>query len=200
MLKEIHSIFSWKNLLVITLFIGSNMSHASTLTSSSSEMINTNDQIFVNNNVLYLRNPITLLSTPTISESYIIYEDARVVGSDNTFFTGYFNKHVTLKEAGAYQVSLRDFNFPVNFDMLGLSISSSTEKMAEIWGNGSFNFEAEAGKYFINLVYKTDERLNLGKYGMKLQYLGTSAVPLPASLWLMLTGVAAIIGYRRKPK
>ena len=189
MLKKVNATFLWENLLVVALFFSANISQASIINSGHS-----NDT-----DISLLNTPITILNHPASLKDLIIYEDARVVSSKNRVYTGYFNKRVKLKEAGRYQASLSDFNFPVNFDILGLSVSSSTKKMGEIWSNGSFNFQADTGNYFLNLIYKTDETLNLGKYGVKLQYIDTSAVPLPTSLWLMLTGMAAIISYRRKP-
>jgi len=189
MLKEINSTYLWPSLLVIALFFSTTISQASIIRSGLSDDVD----------ISLLNNPTTMTGHPVSLENSVVYENARVVSSKNKAYTGYFNKRVKLKETGTYQASLSDFNFPINFDLLGLSVSSSTKKMGEIWNNGSFNFQADAGKYFLNLVYKTDETLNLGKYGVKLQYIGTSAVPLPASLWLMLTGMAAIISYRRKP-
>ncbi len=145
---------------------------------------------------------LALLVSAHISQAdTLIYEDAQLVSGDSKTYIGYFNQSLQLEQAGSYQARLSDFEFPASFDMLGLTISSSTEKMGEVWNNGSFSFNADAGKYFLGLFYKTDERLNLGMYGVKLSYLdhpGASAVPLPAALWLMLTGLMAIAGYRRK--
>ncbi len=145
---------------------------------------------------------LALLVSAHISQAdTLIYEDAQLVSGDSKTYIGYFNQSLELTQAGSYQATLSDFEFPASFDMLGLTISSSTQKMGEVWNSGSFNFNADAGKYFLGLFYKTDETLNLGMYGVNLSYLGhpgASAVPLPAALWLMLTGLMAIAGYRRK--
>jgi len=145
---------------------------------------------------------LTLLVSAHVSQAdTVVYEDARLVSGDGATYIGYFNQSLDLTQAGSYQAILSDFEFPARFGFLGLAISSSTEKMGEVWNSGSFNFNADAGKYFLGLFYKTDETLNLGMYGVKLSYLGhpgASAVPLPAALWLMLTGLMAIAGYRRK--
>ncbi len=145
---------------------------------------------------------LALLVSAHISQANtVIYEDARLVRGDSETYIGYFNQSVNLKQSGTYQATLSDFDFPTRFDMLGLTVSSSTKKMGEVWNKGNFNFNADAGKYFLGLVYKTDETFNLGMYGVKLSYLDhPSAVPLPSALWLMLTGVMAIAGYRRKNK
>ena len=129
----------------------------------------------------------------------VVYENAALVSGTPGQF-GYENRFVELNEAGSYQASLTDFEFPAAFRTLGLIITSSTEKMAEIWGNGEARFEAEPGKYFLGLAYQTDENINLGMYGVNLAYLDTAAstVPLPASLWLLITGVMAIASYRRR--
>ncbi len=208
MLKKTSLTFGWKYLLITALFISANISQAVTLTSGGVITMNAksrtiNDEICLDNNhnIPLLSSPITLLSLPVAEENSVIYEDAKVVSGDSKIHMGYFNQRVKLKEAGTYEATLSDFDFPVSFDMLGLSISSSTKKMGEVWNNGSFTFDADAGKYFLALFYKTDETLNLGMYGINLNYLGhpgASAVPLPASLWLMITGLMAIVGFRRK--
>jgi len=152
----------------------------------------------------YLITLALFISVHIAQANTVIYEDAKLVKGDSNTHMGYFNQSIKLMEEGTYQATLSDFNFPASFDMLGLSISSSTEKMGEVWNIGSFSFEADAGQYFLGLVYKTDEILNLGMYGINLNYLGNlnqtevSAVPLPASIWLMLTGLMTIVGYRHK--
>ncbi|HEB55442.1 MAG TPA: hypothetical protein ENI98_03885 [Gammaproteobacteria bacterium] len=149
----------------------------------------------------YLLTLVLLVSTHIAQANTVIYEDASLVSGNDETHIGYLNKSVNFNQAGTYQATLSDFDFPSSFDMLGLTVTSSTEKMGQIWNSGSFNFNADAGKYFLGLVYKTDETLNVGMYGIKLSYLdhpGASAVPLPSALWLMLTGVMAIAGYRRK--
>jgi len=150
MLKEINSTYLWPSLLVIALFFSTTISQASIIRSGLSDDVD----------ISLLNNPTTMTGHPVSLENSVVYENARVVSSKNKAYTGYFNKRVKLKETGTYQASLSDFNFPINFDLLGLSVSSSTKKMGEIWNNGSFNFQADAGKYFLNLVYKTDETLN----------------------------------------
>jgi len=142
-----------------------------------------------------------LVSTHISQADTVIYEDAQLVSGDSKTYVGYFNQSLDLTQAGSYQASLSDFEFPSRFDMFGLTISSSTQKMGEVWNSGSFSFNADPGEYFLGLFYKTDATLNLGMYGVNLSYRGqpgASAVPLPAALWLMLTGLMAIAGYRRK--
>lgn len=156
-------------------------------------------QIFIGWKYLLI---LALLVSAHISQAdTVIYEDARLVSGDSKTYVGYFNQRLDLTQAGSYQATLSDFEFPASFDMLGLTISSSTQKMGEVWNSGSFSFNADPGKYFLGLFYKTDASLNLGMYGVKLSYPGqpgASAVPLPAALWLMLTGLMAIAGYMRR--
>ncbi len=101
---------------------------------------------------------VLLIGAHVTNASTIIYEDVQLVSGNSETYIGYFNQSVQLKDAGTYQASLSDFEFSASFDMLGLSISSSTRKMGEIWKEGSFEFEAEAGKYFLGLIYKTDAK------------------------------------------
>ena len=142
---------------------------------------------------------LLLAGTGVSHAATVVYENAGLISGTPGQF-GYENRILMLDEAGSYQAVLTDFEFPAAFRSLGLIISSSTEKMAEIWGSGEARFEAEPGKYFLGLVYQTDKNINLGMYGVNLGYLdtATSTVPLPASLWLLITGVMAIATYRRR--
>ncbi|NOZ37992.1 MAG: hypothetical protein GXP11_07995 [Gammaproteobacteria bacterium] len=161
-------------------------------------MVKTNK---ISRNWKYLLTLALLASAPISQANTVIYENAKLVSGNDETYVGYLNKSVNLSHSGTYQATLSDFNFPTRFDMLGLTVTSSTKKMGQIWNSGNFNFKADAGKYFLGLVYQTDETFNLGMYGVKLSYLDhPSAVPLPSALWLMLTGVMAIAGYQRKSK
>ncbi len=206
MLQETSKTFGWKYLLTAILLISANIGHTSVISIGGDISMTANDRIAAD--IIYPENhtlsplssgPITILNSPVEDENSVVYEDAQVVSDDKKIYTGYVNQRIKLKESGLYRATLTDFEFPGRFDMLGLSITSPTEKMGEIWDSGNFDFEATPGKYFLGLVYKTDETLNLGMYGVKLRYVGaTSTVPLPASLWLMLTGIMAIVTYKRK--
>jgi len=206
MLQKSSNTHGWKYLLTAILLISATTGNTRVLSISddvnmmaNERMIN--DMIYpeINQTIPPLSNgPLIILDSPVKDEVPVVFEDVQIVSGDKKIYTGYFNQHIKLEDAGIYRATLTDFDFPRRFDTLGLTITSRTEKMGKVWDNGSFDFEADAGKYFLGLVYKTDETLNLGMYGIDLRYVGASPVPLPASLWLMLTGLMAVVTYKRK--
>lgn len=145
-----------------------------------------------------------LLISGSIQASTVIYEDIGIVESEKHKFSYKF-ENFKIAESGKFQVTLSDFEFPRPFKHLGLTITNSTDKYAEIWGNDSMIFSAEAGDYYIGLVYKTKRRWDLGMYGIEINQIGfvqdqVPAVPVPAAAPLFLSGLVGLGLFQRRKK
>lgn len=73
--------------------------------------------------------------------------------SDFVFGFTAFKDPFYIHDAGVYQATLTDFEFPNEFEYIGLMITQgSTSKMGEIEGSGSFTFDADPGMYNVFFV------------------------------------------------
>jgi hypothetical protein len=128
----------------------------------------------------------SLFST-TATASTTVYED---VG----FLAGfeYGTDPFEITDAGLYQATLTDFEYPAGFDYLSLAVTSSTDMFGfiELTGgitSGMFTFYADPGIYFASIIGDTSG--SLGLYGVDI-----TAVPEP-STWLMLMIGILLMGY-----
>lgn len=130
--------------------------------------------------------PMTLAA----SHDSVIFEDVRFMSGTD----GMVNKIGTV-DAGSYQITLTDFEFPVMFDELRLALTTATRvvsildldesvrsvsEMVQLSGNES---------YYLSVFGKTASETTYGLFGVKLaQY---SPVPVPASAFLLMSGLFA---------
>ena len=102
----------------------------------------------------------------------------------------------------SYRVLFSDIGIGGEFDYLGGAISSATGVITEFDFNvgGSdiqqFDFDIEAGDYWLTLFAITDSATNIGTLGLDFQL--QSEVPLPASAWMMLSAIGALGLMKRK--
>lgn len=125
----------------------------------------------------------------------VAYEDVgfiRGVGDQSESFT--------VASAGSYRVTLTDFTMPSNFDQLTLSVTTRRNEIDSISGSGWFDFSAEVGTtYFANLYGVAGGALDLGLYGISVESVAATVapVPVPASLFMMVSALAAMGAFGR---
>jgi hypothetical protein len=170
-----------------------------------------NNEISIRQLTCNIAGATALIISGSLHAATVVYEDINIIGSDKHKLS-YQLETFEIEEFGTFQLTLTDFEFPNPFKKLGLTITDSTDKYAEVWGGGSVTFDAGPGDYYIGLVYKTKRRWDMGMYGVEISQLDfldpnsstinnqTSSVPLPASASLLLSGLAGIgfLNARRK--
>lgn len=124
----------------------------------------------------------------------VVYEDARLVSDNKTHF---FTEKFFIHEAGTYDLVLTDFEFPSAFTTLNLALTSSTEKLGSLFEAGHFTFNADRGRHYLGLIYQTDPNEKIGMYGIKISKVDITAVPLPAAVWLLISGLMFLAIYKR---
>lgn len=131
------------------------------------------------------------------AESDVIFEQVNFLTG-----AGYFTDKFTIDTAGAYRVTLTDFEFPNPLAEAGLNITSANESFGSLFGPGSFTFDADPGSYYLNFFGKAPD---LGQYGIEIAQFGIvisqpanlSAVPIPAAAWLFGSGLIGLAGVGR---
>jgi len=130
------------------------------------------------------------------AESILLAQTTMVVGNESTVDS------FTTSGAGTVTVNLQNLNWPMPLSALSFSATSASQVL---WGGGgpmnsevaSFNVDG-AGTYFAHIMATAQGSLNVGLYSLLMTFTpGTSPIPLPPSVWLLLTGVFVLAGLAR---
>jgi hypothetical protein len=109
----------------------------------------------------------------------------------------------TAPSAGTVTVNLQTLNWPASLNALSFSATSASQVLASWNGTGlasdTATFDVTAGTYFTHVIATAGGTLDLGLYSMMLTFTpsGTPTVPLPASGWMLLTGLFVLAGLAR---
>ena len=108
-----------------------------------------------------------------------------------------------LSQEGIYEVTLTDFDFPDSFLNIGVSIysfSDGEQRLASIWQEGRFTFEAMApGTYRMNLTGELLGSFGMGMYGVSVaQFSASTAVPVPPALLLLASALMFMLAYMKR--
>lgn len=92
-----------------------------------------------------------------------------------------------------YRVTLSDLKFPAAFDFLGLAGTTATEEVFEMMGSGMPTSTAESGTtFFPNYPGNAAETPGADLFGIRI-----ASVPLPSALYLLGTGILALVALKR---
>lgn len=118
------------------------------------------------------------------------------------YFNGSYSSIMgfTVVTGGTYELTLTDLSFPDPLKDLGAAVSTSKDKLGQVFGSGSFLFDAEPGISYYLSVFADTKYCDLGMFGLNLHtYSGTpSAVPVPGALWLFGSGLLGVAGFVRR--
>jgi len=92
---------------------------------------------------------------------------------------------------GTIDLLLSDLDWPTPLSGLDISATSPTAVFGSMTRSGDLSFKVStAGTYYAHLIGEAQGSLDIGAYSLKVSY--TSAVPLPASLWMLLGGLGLL--------
>lgn len=133
---------------------------------------------------------VILLSWPQfVGAATVLEETGYIFG-----FSGENYSFVADQTPLVYSVTLTDFEFPAAFDYLGVAITTSTDKVAELLAPGMTTFNAEPGTtYFANILGNAANPPGAGLFGINI-----TAVPVPPTLLLLGSGIFALVALKRK--
>ncbi len=92
-------------------------------------------------------------------------------------------------------VTLTDLSWgPLDFDFIGLSVSTSTQTLGHLTNPGSFSFNILPDTtYFCNVFGIGGGEFDTGLYGVQV-----TAAPVPAALGLFASGLIALVAIKRR--
>jgi hypothetical protein len=125
-----------------------------------------------------------------VSAAVCRVEAATVVYQDFDYVSGMTVSSTPFDVAspGTYKADLVDFEFPSAFDILSLGITQDGTPMGIAFGTGSFTFDVVTpGTLFAHLAAVP------GTGGEGLYGLQVTSIPIPPTIWLLLTGVAGLV-------
>jgi len=95
--------------------------------------------------------------------------------------------------AGTINMQLTDLAWPVQFSSLDLSATSTNTVLQSMAGPGDLSFGiSSGGTYYAHLMATAQGSLDVGAYSLNISYTPLGVVPLPASAWMLLGGLAML--------
>ena len=130
------------------------------------------------------------------ADDILLAQTSIVSGTESTLET------FSVPKSGSVTINLESLSWPTQTSMSALSfaVTSSSQVLASWNGNGltgeSATFDVGAGTYYAHITgTATSAGLGLGLYSVLMTF--TPAVPLPASGWMLLTGLFVLVGLVR---
>ena len=123
----------------------------------------------------------------------IVFDDTSVlIGNASSYSSYSFN----VDSGGELQVNLSDFGWPSPLSGLTVEIASPTQLLGTLKGSGQVDFALSGpGTYYAYVIGAAQGPLDIGAYCLQGDF---QPVPLPASLSLLLGGVAATVWSMRR--
>ena len=127
------------------------------------------------------------------------YSGAATVLDETGFIFGFSGENYSFvadQTSLVYTATLTDFEFPAAFNFLGVAITTSTDKIAELLAPGMIIFDVEFGAtYFANIIGSTQDTSGAGLFGINIMPV---PVPIPSTIFLFGFGLLGLAGVSRK--
>lgn len=177
-------------------FLAASAAGAVTITSSSTTFANSAAE-----DRMSLIAQTTLGTLPTSAPEFVSTDG--VVFENVGFVRDTFSEVYSLADldAGFYELTLTDFDFPDVLSTLGATITTATDTVGSLFLmddlQESLTVElAAAETYYLSIF--AESSASLGLYGIELKDMGSAAVPIPAPAALFLSGLALVALGKRK--
>ena len=133
------------------------------------------------------------------AENILLAQTTLVAGTESTVDS------FTTTTTGTVSVDLQALNWPAPLSALSFSATTGSSLLSSWLWNGQgassdvMTFTVGPGTYYTHIMASADannpKSMDLGLYSMLVTF--TPSVPLPASGWLLLTGMLALAGLAR---
>lgn len=105
---------------------------------------------------------------------------------------------LSLGSAGRLSVRLADIEWPEALQSMSLLVTDLDGLWQKLEGPGALTIDLSGpAKLFVAVFARSDGKNSPGLYQLRADF---SPVPLPAALWLLLSGVGGLAAFRRKTR
>ena len=120
----------------------------------------------------------------------IVFDETQAAGTD------FITSTVTVTTAQSVDVKLADLAFPAAFDAVKVAITRGAERVGQIYGAGTFSFQATPGVYIVNLLATPSATLGYGTLGLTVAATPPApGVTLSASAQSVVAGGAVTLAW-----
>lgn len=126
------------------------------------------------------------------ADMVLLADTTMVTGTQSAVFS------FTAPSAGTITANLQNLNWQIPLSSLTFSATSGPNVMSSWDATVSKveTFQVTAGNYFAHILATTGASDDVGLYSLNLSFT-PSAVPLPASSWLLVTGIFGMFLFSR---
>ena len=132
-----------------------------------------------------------MLAPASARADTVLYDDAGFLTGTQSFVESF-----NLPSAGTLTVTLSNIAWPEQLASLNLLLTSAGGTLGPEMGPGTTTFNiAAGGNVFAQWFGKAQGPLDLGVYSMRIDFVpaGGTAVPLPTSIALLISGMALML-------
>ena len=139
-----------------------------------------------------------IAAAPLASADTLLVEASPLVsGTQSDVYT------LSTSKAGSVTVSLSNLGWPDRLSTLSFALATSSGVLKTFSGEGQQTIDlGTAGTYYAIVTGTASGHWNLGMYSLRMSFStlgeGPGPVPLPAAVWLMLSGLAGVLGLTRR--
>jgi hypothetical protein len=132
------------------------------------------------------------------ADSMLVEESPLISGTQSNVYA------LTAPSAGSVTVSLANLGWPDRLASLSFALATSSGVLMTFSGEGHETVNlGSAGTYYAIVTGKAQGHWNLGMYSLRMSFStsenpGGPVVPLPAAVWLLLSGLVGALGFTRK--
>lgn len=88
---------------------------------------------------------------------------------------------VDVAQAGAYDITLGDLEFPGRFSELWVNVTRGADQLGSIVGEGTVSIQTTPGRYFLNFIARPNAQAGAGTYALRVSRTLAPTVTLAAS-------------------
>jgi hypothetical protein len=130
------------------------------------------------------------------SAAEVLYNQTGFVSGQESFAVP-----LNISGPGTLTITLSNVAWPDSLASLDMVVGTASGLMGTEMGAGTETFNVTGGQMFAQWFGKAQGPLNLGVYSLDVvfQPSGETVVPLPASIVLLVSGLA-LLGWQRRPR
>lgn len=134
---------------------------------------------------------VLIASVQLVRASEVLYDNSGFVEGQQSF-----EQSFAIGGPGVLTVTLTNMSWPETLASLNLVVSTTQGLLGPEMGAGTATFKLEGGSVFAQWFGAAQGPLDVGVYGVKIDFAPTS-VPLPTSIALLLSGLMLLAWQRR---